>query len=80
MADARRKASELAEQAGVSVGPPLRIEEHGAVAPPPPRMYAGSTLMAAAPSMPVSPGEQELVVTVSVVYELLPIKKGSGSP
>jgi len=73
--NARKKAQELAAAAYVELGLPLRIEEHSGIVPvPQPRMYAGAAMMAAAPAMPVSPGEQELSVTVSVVYELLPRK------
>ncbi len=76
MIDALRKARILAESAGVAVGSPLRIEEHaGRIVPPPPRSYAGAAV--AAPSaMPISAEEQELSVTVSVVFELVPTKKG----
>lgn len=71
MADAKHKANLLAEEAGVTVGPPRSIQESGGPAPPPrPMMYAARAAMAE--SVPVSAGEQELVVTVHVVYELRP--------
>lgn len=69
--NAHQKAEELAEAALVRLGLPIRIEEHGGPVPvPQPRMYAGGAMMAAAPTMPVAPGEQELTVSVSIVYEL----------
>ena len=73
--NAWKKARDLAESAHVDLGLPLKIEEHGGGVPvPQPRMYSAGPMMAAAPAMAVSPGEQELSVTVSVVYELLPRK------
>ena len=71
MADAKRKAELFASSAGVSVGPPRSIQESGASPPPPrPMMYAARAAMAE--SVPVSAGEQELSVTVNVIYELRP--------
>jgi uncharacterized protein YggE len=78
MEDAHRKAKLLASAADAIVGAPLKIEEHTSPVPPPPRAYGGVGMMApAAAVMPVSAGEQELNVTVSVVYELLPGKQGA---
>ncbi len=71
MADAKHKAALLAGEAGVVVGAPLKIEETGAENSPQPRfMGVGKMMATAAAPMPVSPGEQEISVTVSVVYEL----------
>jgi uncharacterized protein len=72
MSDAKHKAELIAGEATLVVGLPLKIEVDGGPFRPTPRMYAGAAPMMAAPapSMPVSPGEQELSVTVSVVYEL----------
>lgn len=72
MADAKEKAELLAGEAGVVVGPPIRIEEDGGGRPMVenfggPRMMGR---MAAAAPMPVAAGEQDLSVTVSVVYEI----------
>jgi hypothetical protein len=75
VADAKRKAEQLAGESGVVVGMPITIQEMGAIAPPQPmfgRAMRGME-MAAAP-VPVAPGEQELSVSVSVVYELKPPK------
>jgi len=70
MEDARRRAQTLAESAGVEVGMPLRIEEQGGGIPPIPRPFAATMARGAAPAMPVAPGELDLSVTVSVLFEL----------
>jgi len=71
MADARRKAELLAGEAGVVLGTPVSIQEEGASRPPPtpyaPRMMG---MMAADRSVPVAAGEQEMSVTVQVIYEI----------
>jgi uncharacterized protein len=70
--DAKRKAELLAGECGMVVGIPWKIEEDAS---------SGSRLMGeplahilvappAAPSMPISAGEEELSVTVSILYEL----------
>lgn len=70
VADARRKAEMLAGEAGVVLGRPLRIIEGGTMSPPRPMMYGGRAMMAAEAAVPVAPGEQEMTVTVEVVYGL----------
>jgi uncharacterized protein YggE len=71
MADARHKADLLAGEAGVIVGPPISIVDSGDSSPPPPRpMMMGRMMAVAAAPVPVAAGEQELNVTVHVVYEL----------
>jgi uncharacterized protein YggE len=71
MADARRKAEQLAGEAGVIAGPPLLIREEGGMIPTPqPRMMGRMMMAEAAGAAPVAPGEQELQVSVSVVYRL----------
>jgi uncharacterized protein YggE len=73
MADAKHKAELLAGESGVVVGLPIQINESGGYLPPPrPMAYGEMRMMAAAAPTPVAPGEQELSVTVSVVYELKP--------
>lgn len=68
MADARRKAELLAGEAGVVLGPPIRIQEsEGRTPSPQPR---ARTMAFAASAVPVAAGEQELSVTVDVVYRL----------
>jgi uncharacterized protein YggE len=70
MEDARKKAALLAGQAGLVVGLPVSIREEAspyAVAPPPP---SGPYAMAAsAAPVPLASGEQDISVTVHVVFE-----------
>jgi uncharacterized protein YggE len=77
MADATHKAQLLAGEAGAVLGPPLKIEaqEEGDIEQH--RFFAPAMAAAAppAPTMAVSPGEQELAVTVSVIYELKDVKQ-----
>ncbi|WZO99896.1 SIMPL domain-containing protein [Isosphaeraceae bacterium EP7] len=70
MQDAKRKAEMLAGEAGVVVGHPRSISEGSDFQPPVPK-FAGAMRMMAADSTPVAAGEQELSVTVNVVYELI---------
>jgi hypothetical protein len=74
MADAKHKADLLAGEAGMVVGHPKSISEGGGAPPPQPVMFAARAMAAAAPSVPVSAGEQELAISVHVVYEILPPK------
>jgi uncharacterized protein YggE len=73
MADARHRAEVLAGAAGVVLGPPIRIQETGGISSPPPMpmMAMARSAMAAAP-VPVAAGEQELSITVQVVYLIKP--------
>jgi uncharacterized protein YggE len=76
MRDARHKGELLAGEAGVVLGPPMKIEEQQEGVPGP--LHFGSPMAAAmgrAPAMPVVPGEHEHAVTVSVIYELKPPKQ-----
>ncbi|MFA7248965.1 MAG: SIMPL domain-containing protein [Dehalococcoidia bacterium] len=68
--DALSRATVLARAAGVSVGRPRSIVESGGNVPIPvaPRAAAPSA-MDGAPT-PVSPGEQQIQVSVSIVYEV----------
>ena len=66
--DAHRKAEIYARAAGVTLGTPLNISEHGAPGPVPYRKMAA----AMADSAPVAPGEETLRVSVSVSYEIKP--------
>lgn len=74
VADAKSKAELLAGEAGVVLGTPLKISEEGGPRPPVPRFAGRMEMMAAAAPMPISAGEQELSVTVHIVYELKPSK------
>lgn len=70
MADAKRKAELLAGEAGVVVGKPISIQEGGASPPPRPVRPMMMRAMVADAAVPVAAGEQELSVTIQVVYEL----------
>jgi uncharacterized protein YggE len=72
MADARHTGALLAGEAGVILGPPLKIESQEDGGPVPPRFMGAhmAAPAARAASMAVVPGEQELAVTVSVIYAL----------
>ncbi len=74
MADAKDKARQLAELAGVNLGKPIYISE-GVHVPPiiyPRAMYEVAPAPApAAPPPPISPGEMEVSLTVQVVYAIL---------
>jgi uncharacterized protein YggE len=70
MADAKAKAGQLAELAGVSLGKPTYISE-GSVTPPIIYRDAGMAIPAPAESTtPVSPGEIELTLDVQVAYAI----------
>ena len=73
MADARRKAEIYANAAGVTLGPPLNINE-GMVSGPIPVMRQAKFAAADAMSTPVAPGEEVLHVNVSVSYAITPAK------
>jgi hypothetical protein len=69
MADAQRRAQVYAEAAGVKIGKPLKISEQAGGRPGPypvARMEA-----AAAPNVPVAPGEQTFTVNVTVSYAIV---------
>ncbi len=70
VADAKRKADLLAGEAGVVLGPPLRIVEESEMTPLPRFNMAAGARMLAAAAMPIAAGEQELRVTVQIVYAL----------
>ncbi|HEX74459.1 MAG TPA: SIMPL domain-containing protein [Dehalococcoidia bacterium] len=68
MADAKVKAEQLAELAGVTLGKPTYISE-GIPYPIYPRDYMYETA-GAVPETPISPGEMELRLTVQVFYAI----------
>jgi len=71
MGDAKKKADLLAGEAGVVVGSPLSIVDESSPRPPQPMPMMGRMVkFAAADSVPIAAGEEELTVTVHVVYEL----------
>jgi len=71
VADARKKAEQLASEAGVKLGKVTYITESFYYPPTP--MY-GAVRMEAAPAMaptPISPGETEITISVQVAYAIL---------
>jgi len=71
MADAKAKAEHLAELGEVSLGKPTYISE-GISTPYP--VYRGVKVEEAIPSAvptPISPGEQEISLTIQVIYAIL---------
>jgi uncharacterized protein YggE len=70
MDDARAKAEQLADLAGVSLGKPTYISE-GSVSPPVIYRDAGMAIPAPAESTtPISPGEIELTLNTQVAYAI----------
>jgi uncharacterized protein YggE len=68
-ADARTKAGQYARALGLSLGPVVSVSEQHP-APVLPMFAAPSAGRAAASPVPVSPGSQQVTVTVTVVYAL----------
>jgi uncharacterized protein len=66
IADARRKAEIYAKAAGVTLGAPVSISEHGAAVPV---MYRRAAAPMAAEAA-IAPGEETLRVTVGVSWEI----------
>ncbi len=69
MADAKDKAEQLAELAGVTLGKPTYIAESGGYNP----IYYDLVKAAegvSAPETPISPGETEISLSVQVVYSI----------
>ncbi len=67
VADARHKAAQYAAAAGEPLGPVLSITDQ---APQPVPFYAQAPAAARAPSVPISPGTQQLSVSVTVVFAM----------
>ena len=70
MKDAKTKADQLAQAAGVGVGTPILIEEVSSTPPPAVDVARAAPAAGAAPSTPISVGTQEVQVTVRVVYSI----------
>jgi len=72
MAEARDKAEQLAELAGVTLGKPTYISE-GIQVPPITRgvVYEEMAVGAPVPTTPITPGELEVSLSVQVVYAIL---------
>jgi uncharacterized protein YggE len=72
MNDAKAKAQQIASLSGVTLGKPTFISEN-ASAPPVPYpqvMYKGDMAAGAAPSVPISTGEMDIVLNVQVTYTI----------
>lgn len=73
MGDAKKKADLMAGEAGVVVGNPIAISDESSPRPPQPMPMMMGRAMAKgmmADSVPIAAGEQDLSVTVHVIYEL----------
>ncbi|MFA4835385.1 MAG: SIMPL domain-containing protein [Dehalococcoidia bacterium] len=71
LADAKAKADQIARLTGVTLGKPISISESGGFTPPYPMVFAQKVEGAgfdAATS--ISAGEQEISVSVQIVYEI----------
>ncbi len=68
MADAKAKAEQLAELAGVTLGKPTYISEGTQIPPPVYRAGVAYEEAAPVPETPISPGEIEVSLTVQVGY------------
>ena len=71
IADAKAKAEQLAEMAGVELGKPTYISESTPFQPPIYDMYREAVpALAPAIETPISPGEMEISLTVQVAYSI----------
>jgi uncharacterized protein YggE len=68
VADARAKAEQLAQLAGVDLGDARAVTEIAGSNPPEPRLASAASQGAADTSL--SPGQTEVTLTVSVIYDL----------
>jgi uncharacterized protein YggE len=69
VADARARAEDLADLAGVKLGKPLSINE-SAVVPPTPFLAGAAMEGTAQAPTPIQPGELEISVTVDIVFAI----------
>jgi hypothetical protein len=69
MADARARAEDLAELAGVKLGKPISVTESTA-APPTAFREAAPTSQGAGEATPIEAGELEVSVTVDVLFAI----------
>lgn len=68
IADARVKAAQYAKALGRPLGPVISVSDQASALPLP--FFAGTANAAAKPSVPISPGSQQLSISVTVVYAL----------
>lgn len=69
MADAKAKAEQMAKAGGVTLGRPTYISESSYLPGPVP-IRGGLDMAAGAAETPISPGETDITVTVSVAYAI----------
>ncbi|MDO8577925.1 MAG: SIMPL domain-containing protein [Dehalococcoidales bacterium] len=69
MADAKAKGAELATLGGVTIGLPTFITESSGYFPPTP-LYYGAVAEARDAATPISPGQTEISVSVTVIYAI----------
>jgi hypothetical protein len=70
MADAKARAEQLAELAGVTLGKPTYISEGISYPVSPREVVVMEEAMAASAETPISPGEMEISLTIQVVYAI----------
>jgi uncharacterized protein len=72
VADAKKKAETLASASGVQVGQPVNISESGGYQPPIAydRAAGADESLQPAPSTPIEPGELDVIINVSVTWEI----------
>jgi uncharacterized protein len=70
MADAKNKAGELAALGGVILGKPVYITESSGYYPPSPIYYAAGVASAKDIATPISPGQTQISVSVTVIYAM----------
>jgi uncharacterized protein YggE len=70
--DAKRKASELSQSAGVRLGSILAIEDDGARSQASYRLSARAMSVTAASSVPIEPGEVSAVSSITITYAIEP--------
>jgi uncharacterized protein YggE len=73
VADAKRRAETLASASGVKIGNPINISESGGFQPPLPyaeRAIAADAASQAGASTPIEPGELDVIINVSVTWEI----------
>ena len=71
MTDAKAKAEQLAELAGVTLGKPTYISEGISYPTYPRAVYEMAPAASPMPETPISPGEMEITLTVQVAYSIL---------
>lgn len=70
--DAKNKAEQLADLAGVKLGKPIYISEGAIYGPPTNKaFYEGGGAPAPAPDTAISPGELKITVNVQIVYAIV---------